>query len=108
MARGYGETRSQTDTQYGMGRSRTVAVRCYGCQTPLRRAARYLPAIALCPRCKGRVERVYEAQIRAEGIVPSVAPGNGWLPAWARLNSALCTGDRDLIDSLLQAGAAVA
>lgn len=108
MARGYGETRSQTDTQYGMGRSRTVTVSCYGCPAKLKRAARYLAAIVLCPSCKGRVERVYEAQIRAEGITPSVLPGSGWLPAWARLNSALYSGDRDLIDGLLQASAAVA
>lgn len=106
MSRHATPSQATWDTRYGMGRSRTVAVDCHGCPARLRRAARFLPAIVLCPLCKGRVERAYEAQIRAEGIVPSVAPGNAWMPAWDRLNRALGTGDRDLIDRLLHAGAA--
>ena len=96
-----------SDTRYGMGRQRTVTLACFGCLTRVRRAKSHVSvtAIVLCPACKKRVSDAYEARLRADGITPSLAPGNLWLPAWNRLSAAMARGDRELIGGLLAAPA---
>ena len=39
----------------------------------------------------------YEAKLRADGIPPSVLPGDAWLPAWNRLSIAVYDGDREFL-----------
>jgi hypothetical protein len=85
-----------TDTSLGMGRQPTVSLPCLGCQKPLRRSKRLYRGTqaTLCLSCNRLVSEAYEANLRADGILPSVMPGSGWLPAWNRLSMAVADGDR--------------
>lgn len=96
-----------TDPRYHRQHIPVVLVACFGCQKSLRRKVdRSSPVIVLCPDCKRTVERTYDAKLREQGIVPSVMPGNQWMPAWQRLSDALYSGDRELIAGLLPTAAA--
>lgn len=103
-------TRALNDPTFGMGRQPVTTLTCAGCARSLRRSARKNRGaqIVLCPPCTARVTDQYEARIRAAGIVPSVLPGAGWLPAWERLRQALRDGDRAFLGDLLPAQAGTA
>ena len=78
---------------------------CLGCDKALRRTIeRYYPnQLALCLSCNRIVSDAYEANLRADGILPSVMPGSAWLPAWNRLSMAVADGDRAFLAPYLPA-----
>ena len=91
------------DTSMGMGRQATVNLSCLGCEKTLRRSKRLYRGTqaALCLSCNRIVSDAYEANLRADGILPSVMPGNRWLPAWNRLSMAVADGDRAFLAPFL-------
>jgi hypothetical protein len=86
-----------------MGRQPTITLACVGCSRALRRAKGRHRGVqaALCRPCKQAVSDAYEAKLRADGVTPSVMPGNAWLPAWDRLQMAVASGDRAFLAPFL-------